>query len=127
LQAANKREKRLENPETHPSGAKQAAEKGHISGRVPEKRTSGAKALGDSIGFMPGIDPQPTARRGFSAACKAHVDFGFVAARLRSCPDTNQHFSEAFWAVPVTSLPAHIGALPTQVSQAKTMKRGLYV
>ena len=66
------------------SGAKQAAEKGHISGRVPERRTSGAKALADSIGFMPGINPQPTARRVLSAACKARASLTSFVARLKA-------------------------------------------
>jgi hypothetical protein len=35
-----------------------------------EKHTSGAKARIDSIGFMPGMNPRPTARRSFSAACE---------------------------------------------------------
>jgi hypothetical protein len=54
-----------------PSGAKQAAEKLLISPGKPEKHTSGAEAHVDFIGFMPGINPRPTARMSFSAACKA--------------------------------------------------------
>src|ERR1035441_10145934 len=55
------------------AGAKQAAEKGLISGERPEKHTSGAKAHIDSIGLIPGINPRPTARMSFSAACKARL------------------------------------------------------
>jgi tRNA (guanine-N1)-methyltransferase len=57
-----------------PAGAEEAAEKGWFSGKMPEKHTSGAKAPIDSIGFMPGINPRPTARLSFSAACKARTD-----------------------------------------------------
>ena len=53
------------------NGALQAAEKGQFSGEQPEKRTSGAKAHVDSIGFLPGINPRPTTRMSFSAACLA--------------------------------------------------------
>ena len=56
-----------------PSGAKQAAEKGHISGENFEKHTSGAEAHVDFIDFMPGINPRPTARISFSAACEARL------------------------------------------------------
>jgi hypothetical protein len=48
-----------------PSGAKQAAEKVEVSGEIGEKHPSGAKARVDSIGFMPGINPRPTARQEF--------------------------------------------------------------
>jgi len=49
--------------------AKQAAEKHQLWSKEPEKHTSGAKAPIDSIGFIPGINPRPTARMSFSAAC----------------------------------------------------------
>ena len=52
-------------------GAKQAAEKGHVFGVEIEEHTSGAEAHIDLIGFMPGINPRPTARTSFSAARKA--------------------------------------------------------
>jgi hypothetical protein len=46
---------------------------------MPEKRTSGAKALIDLIGFVPGMNPRPTARTSFSAACEVvpfqNIDF----------------------------------------------------
>jgi hypothetical protein len=57
------------------AGAEQAAEKGRISGEKLEKHTSGAEAHIDFIGFMPGINPRPTARTSFSAACEAQVLF----------------------------------------------------
>ena len=44
------------------AGAQQAAGKGQISGEKLEKHTSGAEAHIDFIGFMPGINPRPTAR-----------------------------------------------------------------
>ena len=55
--------------------AKEAAEKGRISGEDLEKHTAGAEARFDSIAFMPGINPRHTARRSFSAACKARSSF----------------------------------------------------
>jgi hypothetical protein len=42
------------------AGAKQAAETGLDLKEGPEKHTSGAKALIDLIGFMPGINPRHT-------------------------------------------------------------------
>jgi hypothetical protein len=55
------------------AGAKQAAEKGRQFGENLEKHTAGAKARVDLIGFMPGINPRPTARTSFSAACLAQL------------------------------------------------------
>jgi hypothetical protein len=50
----------------NPSGAKQAAEKAGVSGENGEKHTSGGLKPGaDSIGFKPGINPRPTARKEF--------------------------------------------------------------
>jgi ceramide glucosyltransferase len=63
------------------SGAKQTAEKGRQSGEMPEKHTSGAKAHFDSIGFMPWINPRPTARLSFSAVPAQRV--GLVTALYR--------------------------------------------
>jgi len=53
------------------AGAEQAAENGHVFGVEIEEHTSGAEAHIDLIGFMPGINPRPTARTSFSAACEA--------------------------------------------------------
>jgi hypothetical protein len=50
--------------------AEQAAEKGLVLGETRQKHTSGAEALVDLIGFMPGINPRPTARTSFSASCE---------------------------------------------------------
>jgi hypothetical protein len=47
---------------------------------MPEKHTSGAKARMDFIGLMPGINPRPTARLSFSAACEV-VPFQSCALR----------------------------------------------
>jgi tRNA/rRNA methyltransferase len=68
------------------AGAKEVAEKGWLSGEMPEKHTSGAKAPIDSIGFVPGIDPRPTARLSFSAACKARVDSAGFMRGLKPPP-----------------------------------------
>jgi hypothetical protein len=57
------------------SRAKEAAEKGRFANEMPERHTSGAKALAGSIDFMPGINPRPTTRRSFSAAYKARIDY----------------------------------------------------
>ncbi len=51
-------------------GVNQVAEKLPVAGAIPEKHTSGAEARADSIAFAPGINPRPTARTSFSAACK---------------------------------------------------------
>jgi 16S rRNA (cytosine967-C5)-methyltransferase len=56
---------------TEPKLALQAAEKGLILTKMPEKHTSGAKARIHSIAVMSGINPGPTARTSFSAACLA--------------------------------------------------------
>jgi hypothetical protein len=71
----------------HP--ARQAAEKGLSAGEFPEEQAAGAKAHVDSIGLLPGINPRPTARLSFSAACKARLPIcEHFAARLKSCPVT---------------------------------------
>ena len=53
---------------------------------VQKKHPSGAKALNNLIGFVPGMNPRPTARTSFSAACKARLSFHLFTARLKSCP-----------------------------------------
>jgi hypothetical protein len=59
-----------------PSGAEQAAEKPLIWVKCDEKHPSGAKARIDSVDLMPGMNPWPTARTSFSAACEAQESFG---------------------------------------------------
>jgi hypothetical protein len=78
-------------------GLKQAAEKGHDSGEKLENHTAGAEAHIDLIGFMPGINPRPTTRTSFSAACKAHGFFYGFSARLKSCPDSYCETELAPW------------------------------
>ena len=51
--------------------ALQAAEKLWIRGEIGGKHTSGAKAHADYIAFTPGINPRPTLKPSFSAACEA--------------------------------------------------------
>jgi uncharacterized surface anchored protein len=70
------------------AGAKQAAKIGQFWNEKPGNHTSGAKALVGLIGLMPGINPRPTARMSFSAACKARIHFEAFSARLKSCPVT---------------------------------------
>jgi hypothetical protein len=65
-----------------PQGLNRLRKKGPISGEIPEKRTAGAEALIDLIGFVPGMNPRPTARTSFSAACSAQVFIGSLWARL---------------------------------------------
>jgi hypothetical protein len=73
----------------HPSGAKQAAEKGMISWPIPEGRPSGAKAHIDIAALTARLKPSPFKATSFSAACKAHIYFVAFTARLKSCPDTS--------------------------------------
>jgi tRNA (guanine37-N1)-methyltransferase len=47
---------------------------GSNSSEVSETQTSGAKARVDSMGFIPGINPRPTALTSLSAACEAPAD-----------------------------------------------------
>ena len=68
-------EGRFEIVQKYPSVAKQAAEKLMFSREMVEKHTAGAKAHVDSTAFVPGINPRPTVRLRFSAACKA-ITFG---------------------------------------------------
>src|ERR1022692_1740846 len=72
----------IDNPQAFPQGlkpwfiwgilgtTKEAAEKGLISSEIPEKHSSGAEARIDFACVIPGINPRPTARMSFSAACK---------------------------------------------------------
>ncbi|HEY1803038.1 MAG TPA: hypothetical protein VGG45_01030 [Terracidiphilus sp.] len=73
----------------------QLAEKVCVRGEKPQKHPSGPKGHVDIAAFEPGINPRPTARLSFSAACKGHIHSGAFAARdpptgkvPRSCPDT---------------------------------------
>ena len=67
-----------------PLGAEQAAEKDQFPDERPERRTSGAKAHIDSIGFLPGINPRPTARMSFSADCGAPFNFWDFSVRAET-------------------------------------------
>ncbi len=51
--------------------SEQAAKKVLITDEKPEKHTSGPKGPIDLLGFIPGINPRPTARTSFSASCEA--------------------------------------------------------
>jgi uncharacterized protein involved in exopolysaccharide biosynthesis len=53
------------------AAAEEAAEKGPVSGGMSEEHTSGAKALIESVGFVPGMNPRTTAPTGFSAGSEA--------------------------------------------------------
>jgi ribosomal-protein-alanine acetyltransferase len=61
---------------------------GSDAGGTREEQTAGAKALVDSIGFVPGMNPRPTARTSHSAGAKALNPIAGSSARLKSCPDT---------------------------------------
>ena len=68
------------------AGAKQAREKGVIVEEIGGKYTTGAKARVDYIGFIPGINPRPTTRMGFSAACKARAFFSAIFGTIETLP-----------------------------------------
>jgi hypothetical protein len=55
-----------------------------------------------------------------SSGAKAHFDFAVFAARLKSCPDTNQRIPAAHSALVFTKLPERRGVFSTQDSQANT-------
>jgi hypothetical protein len=74
-----------------PSEAEQAVGKGMFSNEHCEKHTSGAKALVDSAGLVPGLKSRPTARTSFSAACKA-VPFQSAEA-CKAVPFQSAHSS----------------------------------
>jgi len=56
------------------SGAKQIAEELKIWIENDKKHTSAAKATAHFADFVPGINPRPTARAGFSASCEVGPD-----------------------------------------------------
>ena len=100
--------KRLrKNSETHVklaegmlAGAEQAAERGLISGDSPQNNTSVAKATADSIVFVPGMNPRPTARMSFSSDCEAHVHSAGFMRGLKAPPPSASSFPEACEDVP---------------------------
>jgi MAF protein len=53
------------------AGGLQATEKGWFTAQMPEKRSSGAKAIADSIGLTRGLKPPSASASSFSAACLA--------------------------------------------------------
>jgi hypothetical protein len=81
----------------------EAAEKGLFWVKSGKKHTSGAKARADSVALVPGINPWPTARTSFSAACKADPALGLLSARLKPCPFKAGVESEEFFPQPVKS------------------------
>jgi poly(A) polymerase len=80
-----------------PSGAKQAAEKGGIFGKLTEDIPQGLKPV---VFYQPltarlkscpdAMRPLETLSTSFSAACEARKSFAAFTARLKSCPDTKQ-------------------------------------
>jgi hypothetical protein len=78
-----------------PSGAKEASEKGQKASEKPEKHTSGAEARAHSADFIPGINPRPTARTSFSAACEAHADSADFIPGINPRPTARTSFSAA--------------------------------
>jgi hypothetical protein len=67
-------------------GPKEAAEKGGMQSKKPEKHPSGAKARVDFAGFMYGLKPVPFTEMSFSAACKARIDFADSTYGLKRVP-----------------------------------------
>jgi hypothetical protein len=60
------------------AGAKQAAEKVGIRAKSAESIPQGLKAHDDYIAFTPGINPRPTLKPSFSAACKAQFSLSYL-------------------------------------------------
>jgi hypothetical protein len=131
---------RVEIHETHPSGAKAQLCFVRTPARLKscpfkaDRFSAGAKAHVYFAAVAARLKSCPFKAESFSAGAKAHVEFAAVSARLKSCPDTNQRSSAACLALPAGWMPSQFpffaapyGAFPPQVSQAKTMKRGLYV
>ena len=54
-----------------------------------EKHPSGAKARDDSLGFIPGINPRPTAPRSFCARAKGRVSFVGFFGTAKAVPFQN--------------------------------------
>ncbi len=81
-----------------------AAGEGRFSGQMREKRPSGAKALIDSIGLMPGINPRPAVRRGFSAACLVVLA---LTAQGQSGPAVRVDYSNPSLTPPRWTLTLH--------------------
>ena len=77
------------------SGGERAAEKGLIRGEIGGKRTSGAEARIDSVGFMRGLKPPPPSGLSFSAACEAVIDSAGFMPGLKSRPTARMSFSAA--------------------------------
>ena len=91
-EAASDAEERAVSAETGSGdrpAAEQAAEKGLNSAEIPEKHTSGAKALISSVGLLPGINPRPTTQLGFSAAGEAGTDPGAETRGLKPAPPSD--------------------------------------
>ena len=94
-QAAEKVAAWLQQLQKRASAAEQAAEKVLISPGEPERHTSGAEAHMDIIGFMPGINPRPTARVSFSAGSEACVDWIGLIPGMNPRPTARRRFSAA--------------------------------
>src|SRR5271170_4435653 len=61
---------RVRSAGTVPPGLNKLRKKAEVRSIFDGKHTSGAEAHGDSLAFVPGINPRPTARTSFSAACE---------------------------------------------------------
>jgi 23S rRNA (uracil1939-C5)-methyltransferase len=81
-------------PEKRSSGAKEAAEKGGMGSEFPEKHPSGAKALIDFAAFTARLKSCPVTKPGFSAACKASVDFAGIMQGLKPPPPSESQLVE---------------------------------
>src|ERR1035437_8793140 len=58
-----------------------------------QQRISGAEAPTDSTGFIPGINPRPTALPSFSAACKARPFLSSICGTTKVVPFQNPTFT----------------------------------
>jgi ribosomal-protein-alanine acetyltransferase len=98
------------------AGPKEDTEEGPVSEEIIEEHTSGAKAHIDLIGFVPGMNPRPTAQTSFPSGAKALNSIARSAARLKSCPDTPCHPEEVL-PQPVTSCPdARLSGIESEAS-----------
>jgi hypothetical protein len=59
---------------TLPQGLNRLRENNKMCERKQQNHTSGAEARADFAGFIPGINPRPTAHTSFPAACQARPD-----------------------------------------------------
>jgi len=68
------------------AGAKQAAEKGRMLGKLAQEHPSGAKVRADLAAVTYGLKPVPFSRTSFSAACKARSSIERLSGPAEAVP-----------------------------------------